>query len=233
MTRIKSLGRPDSLATRAYQAIRQAIRDDTLVHDHLYSEKELAELMSISRTPVREALIELSREGLVEVVPQRGFRLRRLSADEEDEVFQLRALLESFVVQRLAADDGPKTVTSLRKLLDEQESAAADPATFLTIDERFHLLMPSLAGLARTQQLLGTLRGMLWLAGGKAIATPHRRPEVLAEHRAIVDAIEAGDGDAAADALRVHLRNTQQAIAASRAGDAVSADASGDVPARA
>ena len=216
---IAALGRPESLATRAYQSIRQAIRDGTLVHDQLYSEKELAELMSISRTPVREALIELSREGLIEIVPQRGFRLRRLTPAEEREVFQLRSVLESFVLRQLAEDPKPEHVAALRGLITDQEAALDDSTAFLTIDEQFHLLLPQLAGLPRTQQMLSTLRGILWLSGGLALAAPHRRPDVLAEHRAVVDAIEAGDGERAAAALVAHLESTQRAIAETGAHD--------------
>lgn len=208
-----AIGRPDSLATLAYQEIRKAIRDGTLVQDRLYSEKELAELMGISRTPVREALIEFSRERLIEIVPKRGFRLRRPSAQEIQEVFELRAALESLVLRHLAKDPQPDDIAALRDLLDEQRDAIDDPAAFLAIDEQFHLLLPALAKLRHTEQLLSTVRGILWLSGGVALAAPHRHPDVLAEHTRIVDAIEAGDGEAAVMALREHLDSTQQAIA--------------------
>jgi DNA-binding GntR family transcriptional regulator len=98
------VGRSETLAHQAYQAIRVAIQNDALTPGKFYSENELGQSMGISRTPVREALIELAREGLVEVIPQRGFRLRIPTADEATEVFELRTVLESHVVKRLAED---------------------------------------------------------------------------------------------------------------------------------
>ena len=69
------IDRAESLSQRAYQSLRKAIRDGAIVHGVLYSEKDLADRLGISRTPVREALIELAREGLVTIAPQRGFQL--------------------------------------------------------------------------------------------------------------------------------------------------------------
>src|SRR5271154_3652655 len=89
LAEIHVIDRGESLSQRAYQSLRKAIRDGAIVHGVLYSEKEIAERLGISRTPVREALIELAREGLVTVAPQRGFRLHALSHAEQEEVYEL------------------------------------------------------------------------------------------------------------------------------------------------
>jgi DNA-binding GntR family transcriptional regulator len=209
--RISFIDRPESFAQQAYAAIRRAIQDRELVRDALYSENELAERMGISRTPVREALIELSREGLVEIVPQRGFRLRVLTPAEEREVFDLRRVLESHVAQRLARRSEEDHVEQLRGLLAEQADER-DPQAFLAIDEQFHLLMPRLIGLERTHQMLLTLRGAMWLIGGAALELPARTPDVIAEHTEIVDAIEAGDARAAVRAAKRHIDCTEKAL---------------------
>lgn len=209
---LTTLQRPQSLSRRAYDEIRQAIRDESLERDRRYSENELAVSLGISRTPVREALLELSRQGLVEIFPQRGFRLRELSREEFSEIFDLRRVLESFVVERLAKKATGEQVGRLSELLVEQSKVVDDPATFLAIDEEFHLLMPEMAGLSRTHDMLSTLRGAMWLIGSSAIATPHRVPEVLAEHHAIVDAIAAHQPAKAARALRKHISTTMDAV---------------------
>ena len=144
---LENLDRPDSLAQRAYAALRTAIRNGALVQGETYSEAEISSSMGISRTPVREALIELSREGLVEIMPQRGFRLRVMTVHEQQEVFALRAVLEALVVQQLAGISTPKDVAALRRFLKTQGQCLNDPVEFLTLDEQFHLLMPRLAGL--------------------------------------------------------------------------------------
>ncbi|WP_211177994.1 GntR family transcriptional regulator [Pseudonocardia acidicola] len=205
--------RPKTLSRIAYLRIQQAIRDGDISHGNLYSENELAEKLGMSRTPVREAVIALVREGLVEVASQRGFRLRQLSPAQRAEVFDLRTLLESYVAQRLATEATDDDVRRLREIIDRQEQLA-DPAqasAFLAVDEEFHLLMPRLLGLDRTHDTLVTLRGTMWLIGFEALALPRRIPAVIAEHRAIVDAIAAHDPEAAARAARAHIENTAAA----------------------
>lgn len=211
MAKFETLNRGDTLAQRAYASLRRAIRDGELVQDNVYSEAELANLMGISRTPVREALIELSRQGLVEILPQRGFRLRSLAPEEQSEVFALRLALEGYVVRRLAKEATPDQVDALRTMIERQRKSIGDPSEFLAIDEEFHLRMPSLLGLARTEQMLLTLRGAMWLMGSLALTVRERAPHVLAEHEAIIDAIEQGDARRAQRALAEHLDTTLRA----------------------
>jgi GntR family transcriptional regulator, rspAB operon transcriptional repressor len=202
---LESIQRPESLARKAYLALRKAIRDGALEPETLYSELQLAAAMSISRTPVREALIELSREGIIDVVPQRGFRIRAITPDEEREVLDLRGAIESYVVRKLSVDVTSSDIAELRGILDQQARVRDDPALFLELDETFHLTMPALMGLKRTQDLLGTLRGIIFLTGSTAMLVPDRAQQVLAEHRAIVDAVAAGDRERAVRAVLEHL----------------------------
>lgn len=218
MSRMSFVDRPDSLAQAAYKSIRGAIRSGGLTHDQLYSENGLATEMGISRTPVREALIELEREGLVRIAPQRGFQLRALSSAEEQEVFALRSLLESFVAARVAAVVTPEAVAQLTALVDEQERLVDSWEPFLACDEQFHLLLPRLVNLERTHQMLVSLRGAMWLMGSQALKLPTRASEVVREHRAIVDGIAAGDEEAAARASREHIRSTAAVLGRSWIG---------------
>src|SRR5262249_51202366 len=141
-THLQTLERPESLARRAYYALRKAIQNRSIEPETLYSELQLAAAMNISRTPVREALIELSREGIIEVVPQRGFRVRTISEAEEREVFDLRGVIESNVVRQLAAAAKPADIAGLRHILKRQAQLADDCPEFLELDEKFHLQMP-------------------------------------------------------------------------------------------
>jgi DNA-binding GntR family transcriptional regulator len=191
--------------------MRQAIRDRALVHGTLYSENEIAATLGMSRTPVREALITLAREGLVEIESQRGFRLRELSDAQRHEVFDLRALLESYSAERLAGHATAEHIATLYGLVERQEQLHGDPEAFLATDEEFHLLIPQLLGLERTHDTLTSLRGAMWLIGSQALSLPQRIPAVITEHRAIVDAIAAGDSGAAARAAREHIDRTAAA----------------------
>jgi GntR family transcriptional regulator, rspAB operon transcriptional repressor len=209
-THLESIDRPESLARRAYVALRKAIRDRALEPETLYSELQLAAELNTSRTPVREALIELSREGIVDVVPQRGFRLRKITEEEEREVFDLRGAIESYVVRRLAAQASKGDLAELEAILVRQAAVGQDVARFLELDESFHLTMPSLMSLTRSREMLGTLRGITFLTGSTALSTPDRTSEVIIEHRQIVDAIAARDPDRAARAVMNHLDRTFQ-----------------------
>lgn len=159
---IQAVERPPTLSRRAYLQIQQAIRDGVLKSGVMYSENELAEQLGMSRTPVREAVISLSREGIIEIASQRGFRLRELSVLERTEIFDLRALLEPYVAGRLATARTAEQVDQLRGLLDEQQLLVEnpkDPQTFLDLDERFHLLQAEYLGLERTRSTMANLRG--------------------------------------------------------------------------
>ncbi|WP_131738413.1 GntR family transcriptional regulator [Actinomadura roseirufa] len=206
--------RPPPLSRVAYLRIQQAIRDGALGQDVLYSENELAQSLGMSRTPVREALIALAREGLVEISSQRGFRLRRLSAAQRQEIFDLRLLLEPFSVRKLAETAGEEDVRRLRELVDAQAKLTGEEerSDFLALDEDFHLLIPDLLGLERTRDTMASLRGAMWLMGFEALALPRRHAAVIEEHRAVVDAIAAGDPDAAAEAIHRHIANTWAAV---------------------
>ncbi|MEV0466614.1 GntR family transcriptional regulator [Nocardia tengchongensis] len=206
---IAAVERPPTLGRRAYLQIQQAIRDGSLTHGEQYSENELAESLGMSRTPVREALLTLNREGIIVVESQRGFRLRELSTAERQEIFDLRSLLEGFVASRLALSATAEDISQLRTIVDAQERlSSGQESEFLALDERFHLLQSEILGLERTHATMVSLRGAMWLFGFEALKLPRRLEAVVVEHRAIIDAIEQGDPEAAASAARKHLENT-------------------------
>jgi DNA-binding GntR family transcriptional regulator len=210
---LPSASRVETLSRQTYAIIRSSIRTGAITANGFYSEVQLAEALKISRTPVREALIELEREGLIEIIPQRGFRLRSISEAEHREAFELRSLIEGNVVRELAKVATDEDVATLRRILDEQAKVVDDPAAFLDANEDFHLTMPALLGLERTRRILLTLRGITWLAAHDAISHPPQRADVvLAEHRAIVDRIAAHDPAGAAKALRTHITLRRRAV---------------------
>ena len=206
------LERGETLSQRAQHTIRQAIRDGTLVHGAVYSENELGTSMGVSRTPVREALIDLAREGIVDILPQRGFKLREFTPAERDEIFDLRRALESLVFERLARHRAHEAAAELGRILEAQREASDDPVRFLELDEQFHLVGAQLLGMERTYDMLRALRGAMWLLGAEALGAGNRTKQVLLEHERVLHAIEAGDVRAVRRALREHLSNTAAAV---------------------
>lgn len=200
----------ETLADRAYRSIRVAIMNHELVPDRYYSEAWLAGVLGISRTPTHYALLELEIEGIVEIVAQRGFRLRRIPASEFDEFYEVRILLETNVLRKLAPRIDRRTLATLREFLDRQRQVVDDPIPFQDLDEGFHRFMAEAAGLHRTAAIIHSLRGILWL--GTAHRPDSERELVIRHHTAIVEALAAGDADAAVAALVHHMQVSQQAL---------------------
>lgn len=203
--------RAQTLTERTYRDIRLAMLHGQLERDEWYSENWLASALGVSRTPAREALRQLEAEGLVEVVPQRGFRLRHISTAELQEFYLLREMLEVYVVRTLSSRIDERTLRGLAHLLELQCLAVDDVNEFITLDEEFHLAMAEAAGLIRTARIVRSLRGVLWLLGVQVVFYPERRVKVIEEHRAVLEALSVGDGDAAAAAISLHLRRTAEA----------------------
>lgn len=204
------VSRVDTLASQAYQGIRLAILHAQLMPDAFYSENSVAHMLGISRTPAREALRQLEAEGLIEVLPQRGFRVRRISPAELVELNSLRELLETYVVRTLSEVIDERAVRLLRHILERQEQAADDVTEFISLDEEFHLSMARLAGLLRTARIVASLRGVLWLMGTRCVDRASRREDVVAEHHAILAALERRDARAAEAAVSHHIRATAE-----------------------
>jgi len=198
----------DTLADRAYRSIRVAIINQDLVPDRYYSEAWLAGALGVSRTPTHSALLQLEMEGLVEIVAQRGFRLRQVSEAEYIEFYDVRLLLETNVLRTLAPRVTPGEIATLREFLAGQRRVVEDALTFQDLDEGFHRYMAETAGLHRTAAIIHSLRGILWL--GTAHRPARQREAVVLQHAAIVDGLEARDAEAAVRALERHLRSSKE-----------------------
>jgi len=186
---LQPLAATRTLADHTRQAVLAAIADGRLEPGGRYSVAQLAEQLGISRTPVREALLVLEREGRVRFERNKGVRVLETTAADVAEVFELRLLLE---VPAAAKACGIVDTDALTTAL-----AAGD-------GERFHELIVLAAGNRRLAAIVAGLREAL---GG----APARDPEeAAAEHRAILAALEAGDTERAAAAMRYHLRRTAE-----------------------
>jgi GntR family transcriptional regulator, rspAB operon transcriptional repressor len=199
-----------SLSERAYQHIRADILRGRLPVGTVVGESALADELGISKTPVRQALQLLRGEGLLQVGARRQLVVRGFSPEHRQEIVDIRQALEALAVraaaERMTLDD----IDHLRLLLIRQKRAAdADREDdFIDLDEEFHLRMAAGAGMPVVERLLRQLRGFVRVMH---IGTTRPRgylAEVLAEHTAIVDALEDRDVEKAAEALNEHLRRS-------------------------
>jgi DNA-binding GntR family transcriptional regulator len=199
-----------SLSERAYQHIRGEILRGRLPVGTVVGESALAEELGISKTPVRQALQLLRGEGLLQVGARRQLVVRGFSPEHRQEIVDVRQALEALAVraaaERMTLDD----IDHLRLLLIRQKRAAdaAREDDFIDLDEEFHLRMAAGAGMSVVERLLRQLRGFVRVMHIGTTRQPGYLTHVLAEHTAIVDALEERDADRAASALRDHLERS-------------------------
>jgi DNA-binding GntR family transcriptional regulator len=197
------------------EVLRAAILGGELEPGSIHSAVGLAERLSVSPTPVREAMLELANSGLVEVLPNRGFRVTVIDNQDLDEICELRMLLEvpaiGLVIDR-AADDG---LEALYEPLNELESAARrnDVASFLLADRGFHLELLALAGNRRLVEIIAGLRDQTRIIGLRSLADRGALQATAEEHRPILEALRSRDAVAAKRLMTVHLEHTRGAWA--------------------
>jgi len=215
---IPTLVRSASLAQQGYDTIRRAIRDGKIPRGQLFSESSLAESLGVSRTPVREALLNLFRDGVVEIVPKRGYRLAELDEAAISEIRLLRVALEQLVVGRLCKTATPTDIRELRKILKGAISAGKDPsqADMYSIDEAFHIRMAEMTGLLQIRRELLSVRGKMYLIASGTEVAPRRNESVIREHQALVDALERHDCKSARRAITEHVERSIDAFALAR-----------------
>jgi DNA-binding GntR family transcriptional regulator len=205
-----------TLTDRAITALRAAVVDGRLRAGELYSVARLAERLGVSRTPVREALLLLERQGIVRFERNRGVRVLESSAHDLDEVFTLRLLLEVPAARRAAEIVGEEELAALATELEAMGAhiSAADEATFMAHDRRFHALLLEVAGNARLVAIVGGLRDHVRFRGASTVGRGRDLQAIYDEHVRILDALRAGDPNAVADAMREHLVRTRRLLLA-------------------
>ena len=203
--------RADSVVDRAYERIRALILDGDVLPGARLGQVELAEQLGISRTPVREALGRLTGEGLVEFLPNRGFRAAGLVLDHVVRRLEVRLLLEPGIARLAAERRGPEHLDALRASI-EREAAAATRVAAHDASRDFHVALAEATG---NPDLVGVF-GSLWvveigrrLLARRTVESEWKGADVC-EHRAIAAAVEAGDGDLSARLMEEHVRGALQ-----------------------
>ena len=204
---LEPLAATRTLADHARRAVLAAIADGRMEPGGRYSVAQLAEQLGVSRTPVREALLMLEREGRVRFERNRGVRVLETTAVDVAEVFELRLLLE---VPAAVKACGTVDAEALQAELDAmgERARAGDEAGFMDHDERFHELILLAAGNGRLAAIVSGLRETVRGRGASTVGRSRSLEEIQAEHGAILDALRAGDADRAGAAMRYHLRRT-------------------------
>jgi DNA-binding GntR family transcriptional regulator len=200
-----SFERPSSIREAAYQHLRSAILTGLLTPGERIAEPALAETLGLSRTPIREALQSLAKEGLVEIIPHKGARVRQLSQKEIEEVYQVRAILEAEAARLAACYATKDEVEQIFSKLEQLNTLPSDDFNAQRQgDMHFHSCFVA-AGHNRTlERLFKDLQGSLSLLRTYT-SNLSQTLETRAQHFAIAEAIRDKQADAAAYAAKKHV----------------------------
>src|SRR6478672_6755933 len=204
-----------SLAEAVVGAVRSGITAGELVPDETYSVYQLADLLGVSRSPVREALLRLAEAGLVRIDRNRGFRVLTPLAHDIEEIFDIRLALEPTAARRAAEHATDAQREQVREAFEAMRVATDDEARFWVAD---HASLLRAGGNHRAATIIERLRATTALLGPPTTTAGRTLSEIRDEHEPIVTAILRRDGDAAEQAMRDHLEHTGRLLARSLAG---------------
>ena len=211
--------RPAVLSPRAlYQDVADRLREKIFARElepgSWIDELKLAAEWGISRTPLREALKVLAVEGLVTMKVRRGAYVTEMSRDDVGQVYRLLSLLESDAAGEVAESASDDQIAELRALHERLEKQTRQRDAFFATNEGFHLKLLEVAGNRWRSQIVADLRKVMKLNRHHSLFKQGRIGESLAEHRAIMQALEARDGKRATRLMREHFQSGLEAATA-------------------
>ncbi|MGB9305021.1 MAG: GntR family transcriptional regulator [Mycobacterium sp.] len=211
-------GRRRAAKDRALDYVKTRVLTGAFPGGELISEGEVATALGMSRTPVREAFLQLEAAGLLRLYPQRGALVVPVSPEEVRAVMEARLVLEQFAAATVIGR-GPAACWAvfdqLSAQLERQREAAAasNLAEFLESDRAFHNITLEAAGNGILAGFYSSLRDrQMRMIGESALRDPQRLATIMDEHRRIAEALRDGDLDQAHTAVRAHLASTMRAL---------------------
>jgi DNA-binding GntR family transcriptional regulator len=208
---LRPLTKRERLREMVADALRAAVISGGMQPGAVYSAPTLGTMFGISATPVREAMLDLVREGMVEALPNKGYRVRVVPDEELDEVTHVRILLEPPTVRDIVplvpAGDFPR----LRKLADAIVEAVRDRdlVAYIDADRVFHLALLGYAGNRQLSTIVSELRSRTRLFGLTPLLESGRLEESALEHHELLDLVEARDAAGAQALMERHIRHVR------------------------
>ena len=211
MAILNNIETPPSLKEIAFREIKRAILSNRLETGKIYNERTLANELGISKTPVREALLDLVARGFITFLPRRGFQINTLTEKNICDLFTFRIALEKAVIIHITPGISDKSISEIEGLI-EKSSKVLDQTDFLKIDREFHLY---LAFLSENQYIISALvniRDLIEWVAAKALVVKGRSEEALQEHIAIIGMLKKRDLAGAAEKMEEHLQITEKRV---------------------
>lgn len=198
----------ESANLQIYRALRQAIVNCSLLPGEPISDKEISEAFGVSRQPVRDAFIKLSGAGLIQVLPQRGTFVMKISPKRVENGRFIREAIEVAVAGRAADSVTDDQLQWLQDNLEQQRHAADhnDTAEFLTLDDEFHGGLARMIDCTDAWVLIEDIKAHMDRVRYLSLAEITPLPMLIVQHAAILDGLDRHDANIAQEAMRLHLR---------------------------
>lgn len=201
-------------SARVYLSLRKAILDGELGFGTALSEDAIASQLGVSRTPVREALQNLAREGILQPGPRRTLLVRQPTPELCEEVLTMRIALECESVARVCEIGSDEDIDQIKLTIfrQQRECRQGQISGFLEADGNFHFEIARSANWPMLHKTLVELHSFSRLVGLKALESSGRMQQVINEHEAVLNALELRDPERARAAMKEHLQSTQQVL---------------------
>lgn len=211
---LKPISKSMTTQDKVYKQIKRAILNGQIASSDTFTEVQLAESLDTSRTPVRGALQDLIKEGLIVSTSRKGMSVRNITEEERDEIFLLRIQIETEIIRRLAASITDEQIKVIKEIYAEQLEAMKqdDGIRFIDLDQKFHIQFVRFCNYAIIESVLLNLHNLSQLISLKAISHQGRMHTVAIEHEKIIKALEQKNPEEAAKCMEEHLRQTNETI---------------------
>lgn len=202
------------LPLRAYHIVRLAIRDLVLPPGKTILEREMAEALQMSRTPVREALVRLETEGMVRLIPRRGFIVEPIEKEDLKQIYEIVEKLDGLAVSLATVKVGEGEINQLESLIKQQEEALEQKnlKKWAILDDQFHQSIIDYANNKRLRAVIDSHSDQLYRA---RLFTINHRPfpfHSIVEHKAIIACMKAKDSNAAGVLMQSHRNRARNEI---------------------
>lgn len=196
-----------SLTDQVMEYVRGAVINGDMSPGSWHSVYQLSEKLSISRSPVRDALLRLEEAGLVRFARNKGFRIVETTANDVAEIFAIRLGIEPAAAYRAALNRTDEELTQADDLVAKMSSCAArdDEDGFFSHDRALHRLIMSMGSAGRGAHLVDQLRVHTRILGASTAGTSRSFQDILDEHQPVLDAIRRGSAEIARASMREHL----------------------------
>jgi DNA-binding GntR family transcriptional regulator len=209
----------NTLQSQAYEYLKKRIFSGQLKTGQLYSETQVAREIGLSRTPLRGALQQLQRHKLVEILPNKGFKIWEMSIKDITETYQVRAAIEGYAAIQIARDQnsegGKKVIRALKKIHSSQITLFKKPFNidaFTKTDQRFHEIMVSYLRNLSLTELFNSVHYRIQAICISTFKVPNRPKDALEEHATIIEAMANGEEHLAYAAVLKHLENVEKTM---------------------